>query len=47
MKNKYETIVIDAANILHNDTGIIMKNDNGEKTSSNQARKAQRLYIVL
>ena len=31
MKNKYETIVIDAANILHNDTGIIMKNDNGER----------------
>ena len=31
MKDKYETIVIDAANILHNDTGIIMKNDNGDR----------------
>ena len=31
MKDKYETIVIDAANILHNDTGIIMKNDNEDR----------------
>ncbi len=30
MKNKYEKIVIDAANILHNDTGIEMKDDNGQ-----------------
>lgn len=31
MKDKYETIVIDAANILHNDTGIEMKDDNGQQ----------------
>ncbi|MBD28939.1 MAG: hypothetical protein CMO38_06810 [Verrucomicrobiaceae bacterium] len=31
MKNKYETIVIDAANILHNDAGIVIKNENGER----------------
>jgi len=30
MKDKYETIVIDAANILHNDTGIEMKDNNGK-----------------
>ena len=33
MKNKYETIVIDAANILHNDNGIEIKNDNGERVT--------------
>jgi len=31
MKDKYEQIVIDAANILHNDTGIEMKDDKGQK----------------
>jgi len=33
MKNKYETIIIDAANILHNDNGIEIKNDNGERVT--------------
>ena len=30
MKDKYEKIVIDAANILHNDTGIEMKDEKGQ-----------------
>ena len=41
MKDKYETIVIDAANILHNDTGIEMKDNNGQQITQSRPERLE------
>ena len=41
MKDKYETIVIDAANILHNDTGIEMKDNNGKSITQSRPERLE------